>query len=51
MTFLFYEIYESQTARDYHVNVVMAEFRKQNPVPEGILARPSETEIYRMIAK
>ena len=49
-TFLFYEIYESQAARDYHMNVV-AEFRKQSPPPEGLFARPSETEVYREITK
>jgi quinol monooxygenase YgiN len=48
--FLWYEVYPSQTAYDNHVKVVMANFRKEfGPTPEGILAKPSESESFATI--
>ena len=45
--FLWYEVYPSQAAYDNHLKVVMANYRKEfGPTPEGILAKPSESEIY-----
>ena len=50
--FLWYEVYESQTALDNHRNVVLPAFLKEHgPRPEGIFARPPETEPYRDISK
>lgn len=50
--FLWYEVYESQTALDNHLKVVMPAFRKEHgPTPEGLIARPSESEIYRELGK
>jgi quinol monooxygenase YgiN len=43
--FLWYEVYPSQAAYESHVKVVMANFRKEfGPTPEGIIAKPSESE-------
>ena len=48
--FLWYEVYPSQAAYDNHLKVVMANFRKEfGPTPEGILAKPSESEIYSAV--
>jgi quinol monooxygenase YgiN len=48
--FLWYEVYPSQAAYDNHLKVVMINFRKDfGPTPEGILARPSESESYLAI--
>lgn len=45
--FLWYEVYPSQAAYDNHLKVVMANFRKEfGPTPEGILAKPSESETF-----
>jgi quinol monooxygenase YgiN len=50
--FLWYEVYESQTALDNHLKVVNPAFQKEfGPPPEGLTARRSESEIYREIAK
>ena len=50
--FLWYEVYESQAALDNHRKVVLPAFRKEyGPVPDGIFARPAETEIYRDISR
>ena len=52
VVFLWYEIYESQAALDNHSKVVLPAFRKEyGPAPEGIFARPAETELYRDISK
>jgi quinol monooxygenase YgiN len=46
-TFLWYEVYPSQAAYENHVKVVMANFRKEfGPTPEGLIARPSESETF-----
>ena len=48
--FLWYEVYPSQATYDNHLKVIMANFRKEfGPTPEGILAKPSESEIYSAI--
>lgn len=52
VTFLWYEVYESETAYDNHLKVVMPAFRKEaGPTPEGLLAKPSESEIYNELAR
>jgi len=52
VVFLWYEVFESQAALDYHLKVVIPAFQKEfGPTPEGILARPSESETYRNISK
>ena len=46
-TFLWYEVYPSQAAYENHLKVVMANFRKEfGPTPEGIIAKPSESETF-----
>lgn len=46
-TYLWYEIYPSQAAYENHLKVVMANFRKEfGPTPEGIIAKPSESETF-----
>jgi len=51
-TFLWYEVYESQAAYDNHLKVVMPAFRKEaGPTPEGLLAKPSESETYTELAR
>ena len=52
VVFLWYEVYESQTALENHRNVVLPAFRRDyGPAPEGLFARPAETELYRDISK
>jgi quinol monooxygenase YgiN len=52
VTFLWYEVYESETAYDNHLKVVKPAFRKEaGPTPEGLLAKPSESEIYNELAR
>ena len=52
VVFLWYEVYESQAALDNHSKVVLPAFRKEyGPAPDGIFARPAETELYRDISK
>jgi quinol monooxygenase YgiN len=52
IAFLWYEVYESQAAYDNHLKVIMPAYRKETgPTPEGLLARPSESETYVEIAK
>ena len=51
VVFLWYEVFESQAALDNHLKVVIPAFQKEfGPTPEGILARPSESETYRSIS-
>ena len=51
-TFLWYEVYESQAAYDNHLKVVIPSFRKEfGPTPEGLVAKPSESESYTELAK
>lgn len=46
-TFLWYEVYPSPAAYENHVKVVMANYKKETgPTPEGIIARPSESETF-----
>ena len=48
--FLWYEIYPSQAAYEKHLKVVMPNYRKEfGPTPEGILAKPSESEVYAVV--
>lgn len=52
VTFLWYETYESQAALENHLKVGMPAFRKEfGPTPEGLVARPSDAETYRELAK
>jgi quinol monooxygenase YgiN len=52
VVFLWYEVYESQAARDNHNKVVLPAFRKEyGPTPDGIFARPAEIELYRDISR
>ncbi|AQV96427.1 antibiotic biosynthesis monooxygenase [Cupriavidus necator] len=52
VTFLWYEVYESQAAYDDHLKVVMPAFRKQaGPTPVGLLAKPSEVETYSELSR
>ncbi len=52
VVFLWYEVFESQAALENHLKVVIPAFQKEfGPTPEGILARPSESETYRSISK
>jgi quinol monooxygenase YgiN len=52
VTFLWYEVYESQAAYDNHLKVVMPAYRKEaGPTPEGLLAKPSESEAYSELAR
>ena len=51
VVFLWYEVYESQAALENHRNVVLPAFRREyGPFPEGIFARPAETDLYRDIS-
>ena len=51
-TFLWYEVYPSQDAYDSHLKVVMPAFRKEvGPTPDGVIAKPSESETYIELAK
>ncbi len=44
-TFVWYEVYPSQAAYEYHRKVVNEKFKQETgPTPAGILARPSESE-------
>jgi quinol monooxygenase YgiN len=49
--FLFYEVYPSQAALDQHRQMIAAFRQEQGPPPEGIFSRPSEVEIYRLLAE
>jgi quinol monooxygenase YgiN len=52
VTFLWYEIYPSKEAYENHLKVVMPAFRKEaGPTPEGVIARPSESETYIELAQ
>jgi quinol monooxygenase YgiN len=49
VVFLWYEVYPSQAEFEHHKTVVAA-FRKEfGPMPEGIFARPPETEVFRAL--
>jgi quinol monooxygenase YgiN len=48
--FLWYEVYSSQAALDNHLKVAMPAFRNEyGPTPDGLIARPSDSETYREI--
>jgi len=50
--FLWYEVYPSQAAYDNHLKVVMVNFRKEfGPTPDGIIAKPSESETFSELGK
>jgi quinol monooxygenase YgiN len=52
VTFLWYETYESQAALENHLKVAMPAFRKEfGSTPEGLVARPSDSETYRELVK
>lgn len=52
VTFLWYEVYPSQDAYENHLKVVMPAFRKElGPTPEGVIAKPSDSETYIELAK
>jgi quinol monooxygenase YgiN len=49
VVFLWYEVYPSQAEFEHHKAVVAA-FRKEfGPLPEGIVTRPPETEVFRAL--
>ena len=51
-TFLWYEVYESQQAYDNHIKVVMPDYRREfGPTPDGVIAKPSESETYVELAR
>ena len=51
-TFLWYEVYPSKEAYENHLKVVMPAFRKDaGPTPDGLIARPSESETYVELAR
>ena len=51
-TFLWYEVYPSQAAYDNHLKVVMVNFRKESgPTPDGIIAKPSESETFSELGR
>jgi quinol monooxygenase YgiN len=51
-TFLWYEVYPSQAAYEHHVKVVMLNFKKETgPTPEGIIAKPSESETFTELGR
>jgi quinol monooxygenase YgiN len=50
--FLWYETYDSQAALENHLKAAMPAFRNEfGPTPEGLIARPSDSETYREIKK
>ena len=52
VTFLWYEVYPSQAAYENHLKVVMPAFREQvGSTAEGVIAKPSESEVYVVLAK
>ena len=52
VTFLWYEVYPSKEAYENHLKAVMPAFRKEaGPTPEGVIARPSESETYVELAR
>jgi len=51
VVFLLYRVHESQAALENHRNVVLPAFRRDYGPPEGLFARPEETEFYRDISK
>jgi quinol monooxygenase YgiN len=52
VTFLWYEVYPSQAAYENHLKVVMPAFRNEvGPTPEGVIAKPSESETYVEVAR
>jgi len=51
-TFLWLEVYESQAAYENHLKVVIPNFRKEvGPPPQGLMAKPPESEPYVELAK
>ena len=52
ITFLWYEVYESQAAHDNHLKVVVPNFVKEfGRTPDGLYARPPEIASYIELAK
>jgi quinol monooxygenase YgiN len=52
VNFLWYEVYPSQAAYEKHFKVVMPAFKNEvGPTPEGVIAKPSESETYIELAK
>ncbi len=52
VTFLWYEVYPSQAAYENHLKVVMPAFKNEvGPTPEGVIAKPSESETYTELTK
>jgi quinol monooxygenase YgiN len=51
-TFLWYEVYPSQAAYEHHVKVVLVDFKKETgPTPDGIIAKPSESETFTELGR
>jgi quinol monooxygenase YgiN len=49
--FLWYEVYPSQAAYENHLKVVMPAFKNEvGATPEGVIAKPSESETYIELA-
>ena len=52
VTFLWYEVYPSQASYENHLKVVMPAFKKEvGPTPDGVIAKPSESETYVEVAR
>jgi quinol monooxygenase YgiN len=52
ISFLWYEVYESQAAYDNHLKVVVPNYRDQTDrATPGLMAKPFESEIYIELAK
>jgi quinol monooxygenase YgiN len=50
--FLWYEVYPSQAAYENHLKVVMVNYRKESgPTPDGIIAKPSESETFSELGR
>jgi quinol monooxygenase YgiN len=51
-TFVWYEVYDSPAAYENHLKVIMPRYRKEvGPTPEGLIAKPSESETFLELAR
>jgi len=48
-TIMYYEIYPSQAAIDTHRQNLAAFFKEHGPPAPGLFAKPTETEVYRIL--
>jgi len=49
--YIYYEIYPFQAAIDAHKQTLAAFFREYGPPASGLFAKPTETEIYRILVE